>query len=149
MLKFEGENYFRQRLIMSILSGKSVRITDIRTNNESTGLTEYEASFIRLLEKITNGTTIEINHTGTMITLHPGIISGGHIRHTCPTSRAIGYFLEPIIALAPFCKTSLNIIFEGITNDNIDISVDLIRTAMLPQLSKFGIEDAELKVQLF
>ena len=57
---------------------------------------DYEASFLRLLEKMTNGSTIEINHTGTMVTYHPGIISGGTIRHECPNSRGIGYFLEGI-----------------------------------------------------
>ena len=148
MLKFEGANFFRQRLVLATLSSKSVRIESIRSEDETqTGLTVYEASFLRLLEKLTNGCSIEISHTGTTVTYHPGTIIGGSIRHECPTERAVGYFLEPLIALAPFAKIPLDIVLTGITNDNVDVSVDLIRTLLLPQLRRFGVGDkVELKV---
>nr|KAJ3419533.1 rRNA-processing endoribonuclease [Polyrhizophydium stewartii] len=143
-----GHNHFRQRLVLATLSGKAVRIENIRSDDEDhPGLADFEASFLRLLEKATNGCTIEINHTGTAVTFKPGTISGGRIRHDCPPSRAIGYFLEPMIALAPFAKKPLELTLTGITNDNVDISVDLVRTLLLPQLARFGIEDGvELKV---
>jgi RNA 3'-terminal phosphate cyclase-like protein len=55
--------------------------------------------------------------------------------------------MEPLIALAPFGKLPLELTITGITNDNVDISVDLIRTVLLPQLTRFGITDnLELKV---
>ncbi|KAJ8331538.1 hypothetical protein QVD99_001807 [Batrachochytrium dendrobatidis] len=148
MLQFDGHNYFRQRLILATLSRKSIRIENIRSEDEEyPGLADYEASFLRLLEKITNGSIIEINYAGTGVTYHPGTISGGRITHECPPSRAIGYFLESIIALAPFAKDSLELTLIGITNDNVDTSVDLIRTLLLPQLNRFGIEDGvELKI---
>jgi RNA 3'-terminal phosphate cyclase-like protein len=53
----------------------------------------------------------------------PGVITGGKIYHECGTSRAIGYFLEPLIVLAPFGKQSFDLTLSGITNDNTDISV--------------------------
>ncbi|KAI8900393.1 RNA 3'-terminal phosphate cyclase/enolpyruvate transferase [Globomyces pollinis-pini] len=82
-----------------------------------------------------------------MVTYHPGIINGGELSHQCPTSRAIGYFLEPLISLAPFAKTPFDITLTGITNDNVDTSVDVIRTVLLPQLRRFGIsENVELKI---
>ena len=37
-LVFKGCNYFRQRITLSILSGKPVEITDIRTQSEEPGL---------------------------------------------------------------------------------------------------------------
>lgn len=146
LLQFHGHNHFRQRLILSLLSGKPVRISEIRPDFDSPGLTDYEASLLRLLEKITNGSTIEINHTGTALVFFPGLIIGGVVEHTCPMSRAIGYYAEVIIALAPFGKQPISIKFDGITNDNVDPSVDYIRTCLLPQLVRFGIQDAELKV---
>ncbi|KAI8925597.1 RNA 3'-terminal phosphate cyclase/enolpyruvate transferase [Entophlyctis helioformis] len=148
MLRFEGHTCLRQRLVMSTLSGKSVRIENIRADDdEQPGLADYEASFLRLLEKLTNGCTIEINHTGTSVTYHPGTIFGGRIQHECPPSRSIGYFMEAVIALSPFAKHPVELTLTGITNDNVDISADLIRTLLLPQLSRFGIEDGlELKI---
>jgi RNA 3'-terminal phosphate cyclase-like protein len=105
-------------------------------------------SFLRLLEKITNGSVIEISHTGTGILFKPGVISGGPITHDCPLSRSIGYFLEPIIALAPFSKKPLMLTLRGTTTDDKDLGVDLIRTVTLPHLAMFGVDDGlELKVR--
>lgn len=109
---------------------------------------DYEVSFLRLLEKISNGSVIEISHTGTAILFRPGILAGGPVVHECPLSRSIGYFLEPIVALAPFSKKPLMLTLKGVTTDEKDLSVDLIRTVTLPHLAMFGVEDGlELKVR--
>lgn len=55
----------------------------------------------------------------------PGVIVGGKVYHDCGNSRAVGYFLEPLIALGPFSKSPMNVTLNGITNDNVDISVSL------------------------
>ncbi|KAJ9071636.1 hypothetical protein DSO57_1036525 [Entomophthora muscae] len=148
MIKLESHIGFRQRLIMATLSGKPIRIDKIRPDDDNPGLREYEASFLRLIEKLTNGSTIEINYTGTSIVYRPGVIVGGKIEHDCgPSGRSIGYFLEAIIPLAPFSKLPFQISLQGVTNDNADISVDLIRTVSLRHLKRFGIEDnVELKI---
>ncbi|KAI8587382.1 RNA 3'-terminal phosphate cyclase domain-containing protein [Geranomyces variabilis] len=148
MLRFEGHNFFRQRLLLATISNRPVRIDKIRADDEdNTGLADYEASFLRLLEKVTNGCTIEISYTGTSVVYRPGVIVGGKVRHDCPPSRAIGYFLEPMIALAPFGKHPLQLTMTGVTNDNVDVSVDTVRTLLLPCLKRFGVEDdVELKI---
>ncbi|KND04309.1 18S rRNA biogenesis protein RCL1 [Spizellomyces punctatus DAOM BR117] len=148
MLRFEGHNYFRQRLLLATLSNQPVRIDKIRSEDEDhPGLADYEASFLRLLEKATNGATIEISYTGTTVVYRPGVIIGGKVHHDCPPSRAIGYFLEPMIALGPFGKYPLQLTLTGITNDNVDVSVDSLRTVLLPHLRRFGVEeDLELKI---
>ncbi|KAI9296867.1 18S rRNA biogenesis protein [Neoconidiobolus thromboides FSU 785] len=147
MLKFEGHVGFRQRLIMATISGKAIKIEKIRSDDDNPGLRDFEANFLRLLEKVTNGSLIEINYTGTAILYKPGIIVGGKIEHDCGLTRSIGYFLESMVMLAPFSKLPFVLTLQGITNDNLDISVDLLRTVTLRQLNKFGIEDGvELKI---
>ncbi len=64
MLRFAGSEHFRQRVVCATLSGKAIRIDDIRSGDQSPGLRDYEASLLRLLEKVTNGCIIEINETG-------------------------------------------------------------------------------------
>ncbi|KAJ9119194.1 hypothetical protein QFC22_003686 [Naganishia vaughanmartiniae] len=112
-------------------------------------LADYEVSFLRLIEKLTNGTTIEISYTGTTVLLHPGLLPGGTYTHTCPTSRGIGYFLEPLVVLGCFGKRALEITLDGITGEEgRDLSVDMIRTVTLPHLHLFGIEDGlELQIK--
>lgn len=65
-----------------------------------------------------------ISIAGTAILLKPGIISGGPVTHDCPLSRSIGYFLEPIIMLAPFAKKPFRLTLRGITTDENDLSVN-------------------------
>ncbi|KAF8637387.1 hypothetical protein AX17_002884 [Amanita inopinata Kibby_2008] len=147
IVKFSGHQQLRLRLVLSILSGKSVRIDKIRPEDKNPGLRDYEISLLRLLEKITNGTVIEISVTGTAILLKPGIIFGGSIIHECPLSRSVGYFLESVIMLAPFAKKAVQLTIRGITTDDKDLSVDLIRTVSLPHLQLFGIsEGLELRI---
>eukprot|EP01112_Ceratiomyxa_fruticulosa_P012093 TRINITY_DN3332_c0_g2_i1.p1 TRINITY_DN3332_c0_g2~~TRINITY_DN3332_c0_g2_i1.p1 ORF type:complete len:422 (-),score=68.49 TRINITY_DN3332_c0_g2_i1:38-1120(-) len=142
-LTFTGCTHFRQRIICSTLSGRSVKITDIRSDDEKPGLRDYEASFLRLVEKITNGSTIQINETGTAIKYIPGLIVGGSLSHECGLSRSIGYFLEALLCLAPFGKYPLDAILTGITNDDQDLTIDAIRTTTLPLLKRFGVGEEE------
>ena len=95
LLKFEGCNFFRQRLVLATLSSRPIKITSIREDAEEPGLkgkravvqidiyrafylrldlikslnvyllVEFEAGFIRLLDKLTNGSRIEVDITGT------------------------------------------------------------------------------------
>ncbi|EFA81467.1 RNA 3'-terminal phosphate cyclase family protein [Heterostelium album PN500] len=141
MLKFQGSSQFRQRIICSTLSSRPVKITNIRDDQERPGLTDYEVSFLRLLDKITNGTKIDINGTGTQLTYIPGLLIGGKLQHDCPVSRGIGYFVEALICLAPFSKLPLDITLTGITNNDLDLTIDTIRTTTLPIVRKFGIEE--------
>lgn len=148
-MRHRGHHYFRQRLVLSILSGKSVRIDGIREDQVEVGLKDYEVSFLRLLEKITNGTTIEISYTGTTVLVHPGLLPGGSFSHSCPLTRPIGWFLEPLLALAPFGKRPLEIRLDGITGEQGHaMSVDMLRTVSLPTLHLFGIIDGlELQIK--
>lgn len=148
MLKFKGSQFFRQRIVYATLAGKSIRIDSIREDSENPGLQDYEANFLRLLERITNGCNVEINETGTSLRYKPGIISGGRsLVHDCGASRGLGYFIEPIICLALFGKKPLTITLTGITNDALDPCVDTFRTVTLPLLKLVGIEEGlELRV---
>lgn len=148
-LKYTGAAQFRQRLVLSLLTGKTVKIEGIRSDDaaDSIGLRDFEACFLRLIEKVCNGCEVVINETGTALRFKPGIIVGGAgLAHNCGTSRAIGWFVQPLLALAPFAKQPLSITLVGITNGPGDPSVDTLRTVSLPLLRLFGIDGASLAV---
>ncbi|KZV84925.1 18S rRNA biogenesis protein [Exidia glandulosa HHB12029] len=148
VLKYSGHEHLRTRLAMSLLSGKPLRVDNIRPDDKNPGLRDYEASLLRLLEKLSNGTVIEISYTGTAFLLKPGVLNGGRVEHDCATSRAVGYYLEPILMLAPFCKKPLELTLRGVTSDALDLSVDTIRTVSLPHLQLFGVSDGlEFKIK--
>ena len=167
-LRLSSHKNFTSRLVLSTLLGRALRIDQIRPDSPtSPGLAPHEISFLRLLEAVTNGSHIEISYTGTVVLYKPGLITGsapgsgtetvsGVLRHEIPATntRSLSYFLLPICLLAPFSKTKFNILFAGpgvITSSTPDvwgdISVDSVRTAILPLYAKFGIErDIELRI---
>lgn len=64
ILRFNTHRHLRQRLLLSILSGKSIRIDHIRSEDIHVGLTDYEINLLRLVERVTNGSTVEVSVTG-------------------------------------------------------------------------------------
>lgn len=102
-LVFKGSRNFRMRLVCATLAGREVRIQDIRVDDKSPGLrgshacassahfpcSDFEASFLRILEKMSNGAVIQINATGTTLRYVPGLLVGGGVSHDCAPARCV------------------------------------------------------------
>ncbi|KAK7423305.1 hypothetical protein QQX98_001095 [Neonectria punicea] len=165
-LRFTGHRAFTQRVVMSTLTGRPIHIAKIRSSSPTNpGLAPHEISFLRLMEAVTNGSSMQISYTGTTITYHPGLITGtitgfgasdgDMIEHNIPMTctRGISYFLLPLCLLAPFSKAHMNVRFSGpgiITSstETGDISVDSFRTAILPLFGLFGIPPARIELRV-
>lgn len=148
-LEFQYSNCLRQRLILSTLTRRKIVIKNIRDNRNLNdfGLKKYEISLLELLEKVTNSSTITIDESGTKIVYKPGILYGGEIEHFCDYERSIGYYLEFLIPLAPFCKFPIEAKLHGITNDRIDPSVDTLKYS-LESIKPFLVVASEDELQI-
>lgn len=60
---------------------------------------------------------------GTSVFFQPGMLSGGEATYDCDTGRSIGYYLEVLLSLAPFCKEPLQATLRGVTADRYDSTV--------------------------
>jgi len=89
-------------------------------------LIDYEINLLHLLEKLANGSKVDINATGTTLYYAPGALIGGIVEHECSLQRGIGYYLELVLYIAPFMKTSLELRLKGVTNDRDDPSVSIV-----------------------
>lgn len=140
VLRFTGALYLRHRLVLATLAGRTVRFDSIRADSSlSPGLTPSEISFIRLLDKLTNGSSIEINETGTTLRFRPGVLSGHttpRAQHECHPSRALSYYIEPLLMLAPFCARALDITLRGPTHGPDDASTDALASISIPLLRR-------------
>ena len=70
-------------------------------------------------------------YEGTSVYYQPGVLLGGTLEHTCSTQRSIGYFLEPLMMLAPFAKHPVRITLRGSTSGPDDPSVSDVQCACL------------------
>lgn len=156
-LRFTGHQSLTHRLILSTLTGRPIHISAIRSSSPTApGLAPHEISFLRLLEALTNGSSMQISYTGTTLTYHPGLITGSNdiITHQLPATntRGASYFLLPLAVLAPFAKAHFNLRLTGpgvitsATQD--DISLDTFRTAILPLYGLFGIPPARIELRI-
>lgn len=141
---FQGSENLRLRVILATLAGKPIKIEKIRSDNLNPGMKDYEVSFLRLMEAVTNGSVIEISYTGTTLIYKPGIIVGGSYTHNCPPSKPVGYFVEPMLYLAPFSKKKFSILFKGTTSSHSDAGVEAIKWGLLPIMEKFGVRECAL-----
>lgn len=65
-LKYQGCSLFRQRIVASLLSGQPLKIEHIRSKDDAPGLQDFEANFLRLIEKLTDGklhVTVKLAHS--------------------------------------------------------------------------------------
>lgn len=59
------------------------------------------------------------------------------------------YPVSPAIFSAPHSKAPFNLVLSGITNDNVDLSVDALKAVTLPLLKRFGAaEDGGLEIKV-
>jgi len=151
IFKLKGSNNFRLKIAFSLLLQKPIELSNIRPKNINPGLTEYEISFLKLVEQITNGTRIEISKTGTILKFFPGVITNNYgelLEFDCDLSRNLTYYLEGIIPISFYGKESLQIILNGVTNSEMDISCDTFRNVTVPLISKLVIGDkTEFEIQ--
>lgn len=145
-LRFRGSNCFRQRVILALLTGKTIIVEDIRPDGE--GLKEYETNLLQLVEKFTSGTKIQVSDN--RVQLNPGTIIGGEFSHSCHLDRSISYYLEILLSLAPFGKRPLHATLNGVTNDQIDPNVDALKASALPILKRFigDVEGTKLDIKI-
>lgn len=141
---FTTHENFTTRLVLATLSGKSIKISNIRSDSLNPGLVDSEISFLRLLESVTNGSIIEISYTGTSLIYRPGLITGGSFTHNCPDSKSVSYFIIPMLMLAPFSKKKFSIVFKGLTSKKHEVGLDFIKWGFIPLMQKFGIREVEL-----
>ncbi|KAH8657648.1 RNA 3'-terminal phosphate cyclase/enolpyruvate transferase [Tricladium varicosporioides] len=160
-LRFTTHKSFAQRLVLSTLTGRPIHISQIRSSSSThPGLAAHEISFLRLLDSITNGSSIQISYTGTTLTYIPGLITGSVTGDTVVKcnllegcGRGVSWFLLPLCILGPFSKSPLNVRFEGegvITSstETGDVSVDTVRTAILPLYERFGVLGTKMELRI-
>ena len=150
-IEYHGHEYLRQWLLLSLLSCRQIIIKDIRAEDENPGLRPHELSLLRLVEKLTNGSIVNINKTGTRVIFRPGIIDcndGMLIHHECDLARSITYYLEFVVPLAIFGKTILSLQLEGVTDSCLDQSIDCFKNAATHLVRLFNNQDNTIDIQI-
>jgi len=142
--KFYGSKYFRLRLVYSLLNNIPIEIENIRVNKFNIGLYNYEISFLKFIDNITNGSKINISQTGTNLKFIPGTITNNYGKEFCfefESSRGLSYYIEGFIPIVIFGKEKLICKISGATNCKLDLSLDCFKINLFSLLDKIVVGD--------
>ncbi|ONM55728.1 putative RNA 3'-terminal phosphate cyclase-like protein [Zea mays] len=109
-----GSRHFRQRLVLATLTSTAVTIEDIRSGDASPGLRPYEVSLLRLLDKISDHHTIDLNETGMDLPPNEAEVPAGGITNDTK---------DP--SVDTFRTTTLHMLKHfGVPLDGFDLNID-------------------------
>ncbi|OMJ83112.1 hypothetical protein SteCoe_16033 [Stentor coeruleus] len=149
-MEFQGCALLRYRVVASLLMGTPIKICKIRSKSDYPGLTDSEVKYLELIAKLTSGSEININDTGTVLKFSPGIIVNNPnsvpIEFDCGKGASLGFFIEGILPIVIFGKNKLHLVLKGLSHTADDIGIDVIQYVQIPLLKKFGVEDVNIKI---
>ena len=138
-MELEGSSLFRHHIVCSILAKKPIVLRKIHAEDDPPGIQLVEANFLKFIDRVTSGSTMEVRQGKTELQFVPGMILGGTFEHEVPSSRCVSYVLEAALLLLPFAKYDSKIVFVGSTQSELDLCVDTVRTVTCRWLQLFGV----------
>jgi RNA 3'-terminal phosphate cyclase-like protein len=138
-MELEGSCLFRHHLVCSILAKKPIVLRKIHSDDDPQGIQAPEANFLKFIDRVTNGSKMEVRQGKSELHFVPGMILGGSFEHDVPSSRCVTYVAEAALLLLPFAKYDSKIILVGSTQSDLDLSADTLRTVTCRWLQLFGV----------
>lgn len=166
----KGTSSLRWAVVCAVLSNKPVTFTHLSGGGAPAALPAEAVSFLRLISQVTTGSSFSLSQDASELRFVPGLITAqGSIVHEfslnnngsgagaggavaasasaapADASRAIGYFVEPLLLLLPFSRRAASVTLVGASHSANDLCLHTLRTVTLRVAQAFGIE-ASLRV---
>nr|UXY86991.1 RNA 3'phosphate cyclase [Cryptomonas paramecium] len=136
----------REKIALSLIFKKKIKIINIRNFDELPGIKDFEIDLLCFVDKFTNGTIIKINENGTKLLFFPGIFKNQKIEYKIKSFRSISYYIEFFFYISLFLFKKNEIKLTGTRSSNIDNSLELVLYMTIPLLRKLGFDNMRFKV---
>lgn len=135
----------RTSVALSVLTGKPIRLTRIRENRPTNGLSRQHCAAVSAVAEMT-GSQAEGNFTGSSeLVFRPGDEQNTHIGLNIGTAGSISLVLQAIMLAARNYENDLTVDIRGGTNVLWAPPIDGYQQILYPMLGRMGIEaDAEI-----
>ena len=143
---FETKEAFRFKICFAVLSSKELVLKLAEEELE-----DYELNFLNLVSVVTKNSKIFLSNRNRTLNFQPGTLDArveDGLEFDCGTSRSVSYYLEPLAMLSLFYKTVFRIKLTGITNDSVDLSVDLLKDGLFPLLGKLYPDSVKISMKV-
>ncbi|MEM4633776.1 MAG: RNA 3'-terminal phosphate cyclase [Candidatus Anstonellaceae archaeon] len=133
-----GGQILRVALAFSCISGKSVRISNIRAGRKNPGIAPQHLAVCNLLSKISNAQVEGARLGSTKLVFHPGELSGGNFEVEIGTAGACTLVLQAALPIMLCCKGECSLKVIGGTHVSGAPTYDYFENVLLPAIGKFG-----------
>ncbi len=134
-----GGQILRTSIGLSLCTGKSVKIINIRSKRKKPGLLRQHLTCVKAAVEISNG-KIEGDKLGSQsITFHPGKVRAGKYHFSIGSAGSTVLVLQTILPALMQANDVSHILLEGGTHNPMAPSVDFLKHAFFPILKQMGI----------
>ncbi len=140
-----GGQILRTAIALSALTGKKVKIKNIRASRPKPGLAPQHLEAVRCVSSLTDADVSGLTLRSTEVTFAPKGIKGGKHEIDIGTAGSIPLLLQCIMPAATRAEDVLFLSIRGGTDVRWAPSIDYLRHVFLPAIAKMGY-DAEVEV---
>ncbi|NPA23954.1 MAG: RNA 3'-terminal phosphate cyclase [Crenarchaeota archaeon] len=134
-----GGQILRTSLALAALTGKSLRIYNIRAKRSNPGLQAQHLTGVKAIAELC-GAKVEGAYKGSMeLVFIPGKIRSGRFRFDIGTAGSISLVIQAILPVLVFAPGRVEVDITGGTDVRWSPPIDYVRYVMLPVLSKLGV----------
>ncbi len=133
-----GGQILRSAVAVSAITGRGVRIRNIRKNRPRPGLGIQHIKSIELAARMTGARVEGLAPGSTAITFMPGPITGGEYALDLGTAGSISLVLQSVAPIASYSPSPVKLHITGGTDVRWSPTIDYFRNVTLPALRLFG-----------
>ncbi|HEV8595749.1 MAG TPA: RNA 3'-terminal phosphate cyclase, partial [Thermoplasmata archaeon] len=133
-----GGQLVRNAAAMSAVTGKAVRVTNIRARRPNPGLAAQHVAALRALAAIANAEIEGLQPGSRQIVVRPGTLAGGKHRFDVGTAGAVTLVLQACLPPALLAPSPTELHLTGGTDVKWSPPLDYFRFVFLPLLERMG-----------
>ncbi|MCD6481069.1 MAG: RNA 3'-terminal phosphate cyclase [Thermoplasmata archaeon] len=135
-----GGQILRMSVAMAALTGKSIRIKNIRANRPTPGLKRQHMVAVEAVAKLCNAEVKGLEMGSTSLEFHPGELKGGEFELDVGTAGSITLVLQACLIPSIFAKGETRLLIRGGTDVKWAPPWDYFQNVILPMLKEMGVE---------
>lgn len=133
-----GGQILRICVALSAVTGKSVRIYNIRAKRSPPGIRPQHETAVRAVTQITDAEVKGLKVGSSELEFFPKTPKGGKFFFDAGTAASTSLILQSLIPTMAFSKEPFNVEIHGGTNNPWAPGVDYVQEVLLPTIAKMG-----------
>lgn len=135
-----GGQILRTALALSAVSGKPIKIYNIRAKRSNPGLQRQHLMGVRAVAELSRARVRGAELGSTVLEFEPGGLRGGKIELDIGTAGSVTLVLQAVMPVLPFLPEPVEIIVRGGTDVPWSPTIDYVRFIVVPLLRFMGLE---------